>query len=130
MDAESYQRLKEAEKEHLRALRRLKEAVRLLKRRSALDQALERLTTQTQAALEAHAEALERLKLETAYQEARLELALEHRTPSPTVLSDTAQPPLRVQDVREPRPCDPETETAAQAPVPEKTLGRFRPAGA
>jgi len=118
MDSGAYLRLKEAEKEHLRTLRRLKEVVRLLERRQAIDQALERLTTQTQAVLEAHAEALERLKLETAHQEARLEVSFEG-------LSEAMQTRRQAQNLLQQLQRAPETPAAA--PSPEKTLGRFRP---
>ncbi len=134
MRPEDYQRLKEAEKEHLRALRRLKEAVRLLRRRRAIDEALARLERQTEATLAAHDEALERLALETAYQEARLELALEGHEPSPDDALDPSQTRRRAQELLRQLRDETETSAAADSSIPaergaDKTLGRLRPPG-
>jgi len=130
MHPEDYQRLKEAEKEHLRALRRLKEAVRLLRQRRAIDEALARLERQTEETLTASDKALERLALETAYQEARLELALEGQRPPSDEMLDAAQTRRRAQELL--RQLQDETSGTARSSVPrgappEKTLGRLRP---
>ncbi|SHL08807.1 hypothetical protein [Rhodothermus profundi] len=134
MHPEDYQRLKEAEKEHLRALRQLKQAVRMLRRRRAIDEALARLERQTEKTLTAHDEALARLALETAYQEARLELALAGRVPPSAEEVDPVQTRRRAQELL--RQLREETETSAapdSSPQskerPEKTLGRLRPPG-
>ncbi len=133
MHPEDYQRLKEAEKEHLRALRRLKEAVRLLRRRRAIDEALARLEHQAAETLAAHDEALERLALETAYREARLELALEGHEPPDDAL-DPSQTRRRAQELLRQLRDETETSAAADSSVPaergaDKTLGRLRPPG-
>lgn len=134
MHPEDYQRLKEAEKEHLRALRQLKQAVRMLRRRRAIDEARARLERQTEEALTAHDETLARLALETAYQEARLELALAGRVPLSAEEVDPVQTRRRAQELL--RQLREETETSAapdSSPQskerPEKTLGRLRPPG-
>ncbi len=134
MRPEDYQRLKEAEKEHLRALRRLKEAVRLLRRRRAIDEALTSLERQTEATLSAHNEALERLALETAYQEARLELALEGHELPPNDVPDPERTRRRAQELLRQLRDETETSDAADSSAPakvrpEKTLGRLRPPG-
>lgn len=132
MRSEDYQRLKEAEKEHLRALHRLKEAVRMLQRRQAIDEAVARLERQAETTLAAHDEALERLALETAYREARLELALEgHRLPSDEAI-DPAQTHRRAQELlRQLRDKSEPSATADSSALAkgcsQKTLGRLRP---
>lgn len=132
MRSKEYQQLKEAEKEHLRALRRLKEAVRLLRRRRAVDEALGRIERQAEEVWTRHDEALERLALETAYQEARLELALEGQgLPSDEAL-DAAQARRRAQELLQQLREHPDAAAASGPPVPpeassEKTLGRLRP---
>lgn len=77
MTPEEYQRIKEAEKEHLRQLKKLKEAVRLLKRRQAVNQALEEMATGAHDSFDVHEEMVDKLALETARHEAHLEIALE-----------------------------------------------------
>lgn len=78
MSPEEYQRIKEAEKEHLRKLKELKSAVRLLRRRNSVNQALGDMATGPQAARDVHDEMVEKLAIETAQKEARMEIALEN----------------------------------------------------
>lgn len=78
MTPEEYQRIKEAEKEHLRKLRELKSAVRLLRRRTSVNKALGDMATGPQTARDVHEEMVEKLAIETAQQEARMEIALEN----------------------------------------------------
>lgn len=77
MTPEEYQRIKEAEKEHLRKLKKLKEAMRLLESRRSVNQALENMAGGSKEVFDEHASMVEKLALETARQEARLEIALE-----------------------------------------------------
>ncbi len=77
MTPEEYQRIKEAEKEHLRALRKLKKAVRDLERSKSIANSVTRMSSTSESALETHQEMVDKLALETAHQEARLEVALE-----------------------------------------------------
>jgi len=78
MTPEEYQRIKEAEKEHLRALKKLKETARLLERRKSVNSALGDMVGGAQHTQDVHDEMLNKLALETAQQEARLEIALEN----------------------------------------------------
>ncbi len=77
MTPEEYQRIKEAEKEHLRKLKALKRTVRRLERQKKLNQALENITGGRERVLDTHEEMMEQLAMETALSEARLEMALE-----------------------------------------------------
>ncbi|MDQ7040866.1 MAG: hypothetical protein Q9M35_07985 [Rhodothermus sp.] len=134
MRPKDYQWLKEAEKEHLRALHRLKEAVRLLRRRRAIDEALARLECQSEETLTASDEALERLALETAYQEARLELALEGHKPLANKRLDAEQTRRRARELLQQLRDESETSAAVDSSASvemrsPKTLGRLRPPG-
>lgn len=77
MTPEEYQRLKEAEKEHLRKLKELKKTARSLERRSKVARTLGDMVSTSQDALDSQEEMVQKLAQETAMQEARLELALE-----------------------------------------------------
>ncbi len=103
MTPEEYQRIKEAEKEHLRALKKLKEAVHLLKRRQRVNQALSDMVGGSEATFDVHDEMVEKLALETAQQEARLEVALEGATLDETSSADadTEATPARNQEALE-----------------------------
>ena len=102
MTPEEFQRLKDAEKEHLRALKKLKQAVRRMERQKSLNTAITDLTTSTQNALDEHEQLVDNLALETARQEARLEIALStaeakaevaeqmEQTPSEKVIDEAA----------------------------------------
>ncbi|MEX0821172.1 MAG: hypothetical protein WD021_03415 [Rhodothermales bacterium] len=77
MTPEEYQQYKNAEKAHLRKLRELKKAVRRLERRKDVRASLEDVSRSADEALETHQEMVNRLALETARLEARLEIALD-----------------------------------------------------
>lgn len=77
MTPEEYQRIKDAEKEHLRSLKKLKKAVRDLERSKSIANSVTRMSSTSESALETHQEMVDKLALETAHQEARLEIALE-----------------------------------------------------
>ena len=77
MTPEEYKRLKEAEKEHLRKLKEIKEKARVLRRQQSVTKAMEELGTSTRAALDTHEEMLDKLEMDTAMSEARFEIALE-----------------------------------------------------
>lgn len=84
MSPEEYQRIKEAEKEHLRKLKQLKEAVRTFERQKSVNQALEQMSSANRDALDTQAEMVEKLALDTAQHEARLDMALEARADEET----------------------------------------------
>ncbi|NBC16760.1 MAG: hypothetical protein GVY18_05505 [Bacteroidetes bacterium] len=77
MTPEEYQRLKEAEKEHLRKLKKLKDTARSLARRNKVARTLGDMVSTSRDALDAQEQMVSDLAQETARQEARLELALE-----------------------------------------------------
>lgn len=77
MTPEEYERFKQAEKEHFRKLKELKQAVHALERQKKVRSALEQMTRETSDALESQKELVERLAFETAMHEARLDVALD-----------------------------------------------------
>ena len=77
MTREEFERIKEAEKEHLRALKKLKQTVRGLERQKSVNNALTDLASSTGNILDEHTALVEKLAEETAMQEARFEVALE-----------------------------------------------------
>lgn len=155
MDREEYERLKEAEKEHLRSLKQLQQAARRLGRQKKITEALQQLTSASQHTLETHEELVERLARETAQQEARLEVALDavrdDDEAEPDAPTEEELERIRAQqlvrqmkqqmgslDLTEARPRPdasrrpaPDDDEAASpptpGPLPEKTIGRMRP---
>ena len=77
MTPEEFERIKEAEIEHLRALKKLKKAVRGLERSKSIAQSVTKMSSSSQSALETHENMVDKLALETAHYEARLDVALE-----------------------------------------------------
>ena len=77
MTPEEYQRIKEAEKEHLRALRKLRKAVRDLERSKSIASSVTRMGSSSESVLDTHRELVDKLAMETARYEARLEVALD-----------------------------------------------------
>ena len=107
MTPEERERFKEAEKEHLRALKKLKEAAHQTRRRASVNQALANMTGalgQEDDPLDVHNEMLDKLELDTARQEARIEIALENAALK-EVVAQQAEPPR-------PSPAQLEEETA------------------
>ncbi|GEM_PF-1760744 len=109
-DSEAYRRLKEEEKVHLAALKRLKEQYRLLARKKRLFQTLEAALSPPEA-LEELEQALQQIREETARLEARLDIALESTPPDNVPSPTTTEPPA--------------SDTTDSA-LPEKTIGRIR----
>ncbi len=77
MTPEEYERLKEAEKEHLRKLKKLKETARLLDRQKKVSRAVTDMTSSMQDRLDEHADIMDQIAEESALSEARLEIAME-----------------------------------------------------
>jgi hypothetical protein len=147
---EEYQRLKEAEKDHLRSLRKLKQTVRSLQRQKKLTDAVENVTTKPMDALNDHDALVQELAMETARNEARLDVALEsisHDRIEEAALDAEAEDTLRKAKaselVRQLRsqvdagtPAPPRTEPESTSPkakaagvpnqLPEKTIGRMK----
>lgn len=79
MTDEEYQRLKEAEKEHLRAKKKLQETLQALRRKQGVRDAVQRMARSAQSALDRASDLIGRLAAETARGEARLDLSLGER---------------------------------------------------
>lgn len=144
MTPEEYQRLKEAEKEHLRKLRALKEAARRLQRQQSINRALHGLTAGRRQVLDEHERTLEELALDTARHEARLDLALDAAPPAgdPDEELQKARARDLIRQMKQavaaeaetpskpdatPKDEAPEDETPENPPLPEKTIGRMKP---
>lgn len=141
MTPEEFERLKEEEKAHLRELRALKDKVRTLKKRQAVNRALGEMTGGPDAQRDVHQEMLDKLDRETAMQEARLDIALENTDAADTAAASAAdlerseeelvaaRARALLQQLKQQMGGAPDDEAAApaNAPTPEKTLGR--PAG-
>lgn len=77
MTPEEFQKIKQAEKEHLRKLRKLKDTVRQLDRQKKVSAAISDMTSSMEEKLDVHDEMVRRLAVDAALNEARLEIALE-----------------------------------------------------
>ena len=156
MTPEEFNRIKEAEKEHLRKLKALRQALHTLRRQQSINHTLAEMTDSSEDVLQTHEEMVERLALETAQAEARLEIALEATEEEATEEADPAalenftaeqrardllrQIKLEVQGPDVDRPPSPDAQTtdagpatdsvqgkkSAEEPLPEKTIGRMR----
>ena len=99
MTPEEYQRIKEAEKEHLKAIKKLKQKLRQIEKggktgnKSSLERAMDEIENAPgDGILDTHEEMIDRLAMDAVHQEARLELALsseEQREP-PKAESDAS----------------------------------------
>jgi alanyl-tRNA synthetase len=147
---EEYQRLKEAEKAHLRSLRELKKAVRSASRQTRLADAIEGATARPMQALDDHDALIQDLAIETARNEARLDVALESVSGAQDaeIVAENEEVlrkaraaelvrQLRGQMEAGSSGSDSTTTPAAQEettttegpglPLPEKTIGRMKP---
>jgi hypothetical protein len=77
MTPEEYERFKDAEKQHLRKLKELKKAVGKLEREKSIRTAFENVNAGPADMLDRQKDLVDRLAMETAQHEARLEVALE-----------------------------------------------------
>lgn len=77
MTPEEFEKLKEAEKEHLRKLKQLKSLAREAERKKRLADAMQGMTDEKSKLFDEHEKLLEQLQQESALQEARMEIALE-----------------------------------------------------
>lgn len=97
MTREEYERIKEAEKEHLRKLKQLKQAAQGLERQQRLNQALGAISS-AHDALARNDELVDELTRETAQHEARLEIALEAAETLETERQAAGQTPEALDD--------------------------------
>lgn len=100
MSPEEYERIKEAEKAHLRSLRRLKGAVRALKRKQSVSDALSRLTG-AQQSLDDNEDLVDRLAQETAHYEARLDVAFDSARDRADEVDEKAEAAARQRRARQ-----------------------------
>lgn len=77
MTDEEFERLKAAEKEHLRAKKKLQATLNQLRQKKQVRSAVDRLARSAQSALDRAAELIDRLTAETTRDEARLDVALD-----------------------------------------------------
>lgn len=77
MTPEEFQRLKEAEKDHLRKLKKLKDAARMLERQKKVSRAVTDMTSSMEQKLSEHADIMDQIAAAAALSEARLEIAME-----------------------------------------------------
>lgn len=89
MTDEEYQRLKEAEKEHLRAKKKLQQALQTLRRKQRVRDAVDRIARSAQGALDRASDLIDKLTSETAHNEARFEIARDEVDDSDAPASDS-----------------------------------------
>jgi ABC-type transporter Mla subunit MlaD len=143
MSREEMERIKEAEKEHLRSLKKLKEAARQLESRRKTAAAVGRIADSREV-LDRTSSAIDQLAVEVARNEARLEIALESAEEAEKradleqfeeeevrrraagliqqIRREASEPPLRASEQEKPH----RTEQARVDSLPEKTIGRIR----
>ena len=154
MTPEEYERIKEAEKEHLRKLKQLKQQVRDLERKKKVADALDDMVKAPgEDILGTHEEMMGKLQEETALREARLEIALEEQgldaaTPAEpagpseeelqkaraealvkqmkTQMGQATEPPAKKQDPASDVAPEATDEAPTEDSLPEKTIGRIR----
>jgi hypothetical protein len=84
MTDEEFERLKAAEKEHLRAKKKLQATLKQLRQKKQVRSAVDRLARSAQSALDRASELIDRLASETARDEARLDVALDPEAADPS----------------------------------------------
>lgn len=142
MDREEFERIKQAEKEHLRKLKQIKGQLRDAQRTARLRQAFEEIKgTLDPSEFDTSLETVQREALES---EARLDVALEQAeaadTPdlSPALTEEEARKAAAAALVAEMKaslnpgaaPAEDATRAASDEDLPEKTIGRLKPPGA
>lgn len=144
MTSEEYERLKEAEKAHLRKLKELKQAVREAERKRSISQVVGDMATESRDLLESNTKLADELAFQTARSEARLEMALEEELEKARKEEEALRARRLIEEMKsEFQPEETTTEraekkedkasgTVEKDPVstpeqpPEKTIGRMR----
>lgn len=144
MTSEEYERLKEAEKAHLRKLKELKQAVREAERKRSISQVVGDMATESHDLLESNTKLADELAFQTARSEARLEMALEEELEKARKEEEALRARRLIEEMKsEFQPEETTTEraekkedkasgTVEKDPVstpeqpPEKTIGRMR----
>ncbi len=155
MTPEEYERLKEAEKEHLRKMRRLKQAVHELERQKKVSKAVRDMTEEPRRLLDEQEELVDQIAMEAAQSEARLDIALEAADAKAVAEPERISPEeadevirrerarelvrrMQAEDAsapaasaetpaKESAPKSADGEQAPPPPRPEKTIGRMKP---
>lgn len=156
MTPEEFEKIKEAEKAHLRKLKQLKDAVRVLERQKKISGAVTDMTSSIEEKMDEHRQAIERVALDAARAEARLEIALEaadedaerrsREVEDEQVLQEHRAKELIRQmktvgaedrkrsapdggrdDARGESSDESSDESPADSPIPDKTIGRMKP---
>ncbi len=149
MTPEEFERIKEAEKAHLRKLKELKQAVHQAERKKRISETLSNMAGGARDTLDENEALIEKLSFEAARHEARFDVAMEGSPEKPTAgapNTEVQEEALRqararqlVEDMR--RQVQVEQPTPENAPVadskapslppptgglPEKTIGRMK----
>lgn len=151
MSPEEYERIKAAEKAHLKKLKALKQQARTVGRQKRLLDAIQGLTGGPQQLFDEHQSALDAVQESNALSEARMEVALEsaqRRAQQAPTLEDEAalkqnaaadfvqqvKTQMGVPETEQNAPTVEEEKTRAEMPgeaegpagLPEKTIGRMK----
>lgn len=150
MTREEFERLKAAEREHLEKMRELKQAVGRLDRQRSVADALSRLQNAARDMIDRNADLVDEIARETAFLEARTELALEEEQARPAAPREIDEEELRrlraqklIEEIKQeteseagagtrtpPSPskkeADPNDASEPPESPPEKTIGRMR----
>jgi len=152
MTPEEFEQIKKAEKEHLRKLKKLKDAHRQLERQKKMTAAVTEMTTSMREKLDVHDDIMEQIGTESALNEARLEIALESsekaeleaqamKDEEDLTKAKAKELVRQMKAGEEVGPSDSKVDTAAQTSakpkssekedtdqnLPEKTIGRMKP---
>lgn len=132
LSREEFERLKEAEKEHLRAVRELRRQVRSAERTRSVQRALGRVVSGARETLSSYRESLEHLLRESAESEARLDAALDDADERDTTVLDEELTRIRARrlldEMRTDEASRPTQEDTRETDddLPDRTIGRLR----
>lgn len=149
MTPEEFERLKEAEKDHLRKLKKLKDAARMLERQKKVSRAVTDMTSSMEQKLSEHADIMDQIAAAAALSEARLEIAMEssekvdrvaqEMQDEETLSKERAKQLIRQMKAEsgdEPEASTEKTQAESRKKtttedqtesLPEKTIGRMKP---
>ena len=144
MTREEFERLKEAEKEHLRKLRELKQTLREAERKRSISQVVGDMATESQDLLDTNTRLADELLFQTARSEARLAMALEEELEKARKEEEALRARRLIEEMKSgllaggetTEPVDKKEDKAsdkvekdplpAAGQPPEKTIGRMR----
>jgi hypothetical protein len=134
MTDEEFERLKAAEKEHLREKQRLRKKLESLKRRGRTEGIVQRMKQGAERLLRETESLVETLRSQGAHDEARLEVAhdesaADRQDAEEALREERAEALLRQYKAAQPGSRDqPETDASSETEQdgPEKTIGRMR----